>query len=139
MSGGDDLAFAQARRKALQRAVLMRAAAGDEERLDPGLRGVQRVDTDPCRSADYGARQQRHAHVGGDAADHAVERAEFEPRRRRPAEFRKDLLEPLPVGAAGAEHQRGRTGLRRAGAQRGEAGPSPCGDQHQFFAEGDAS
>ena len=85
------------------------------------------IDTLPAIVAafDHGARQQRDAHAGGDAADHAVERAEFEARRRRPAELDKDLFEPLAVGAAGAEHQRGRTGLRRAGAQLGERCPAP--------------
>ena len=40
MSGGDNVAIAaQAGRKTLQGAVLMGGAAGDEERLDPGLRG----------------------------------------------------------------------------------------------------
>ena len=57
--------------------------------------------------------------------------------RRRPAELREHLFEPLPVRAAGAEDERGRSGFRRARAQGGEILPSPRRDQHQFFAEGD--
>ena len=56
VSGGDDLAMAaQAGCKALQRAVLVGAAAGDEERLDACLRRAQRVDVDAVVAPDHGA------------------------------------------------------------------------------------
>ena len=49
-SGGDDFAvFVQAGGKTLQGAVLVRAAALDEERFDPRLRRAQSVDADGAR------------------------------------------------------------------------------------------
>src|SRR5438270_8605651 len=128
----------QARNKAIQRAVLMRAAARDKERVNPRPGCIEGVGTDALAliaALDHRARQQCDAHVDGDTANHAVERAQFEPRCRRPAKFRKHLLEPLPIGAAGAEHERGWTGFRRASAQAGEVCPAAGGDQHQLFAE----
>ena len=127
----------KAGRKAMQCAVLMRSAAGDEQRLDSRLRRFS-VWSDAFVAPDNGARQQRHAHVGGDAADHAVERAEFEPRRRRPAEFRK-----APARAAADRCSRCGTPARLArtpACRRATSArllPSPRGDQHQFFAERD--
>ena len=77
-SGGDlGLTVAQARHKSLQRAVLMGAAALDEQRLHLRTGRPKFMDADviaDMRARDHGAWQQRHAHVGGDAADHAVER-----------------------------------------------------------------
>ena len=63
---------------------LMRSAAPNEDGIDPRLHGAERVDTDVAAEIGafyHRARQQRDAHVGGNAADHAVERAQFEPRR----------------------------------------------------------
>src|SRR5438105_7743438 len=58
MSGGNNLAMAaQAGSKALQGAVLMGRAAGDEEGLDLGLRRAQCVDAHAVVPPDYGARQ----------------------------------------------------------------------------------
>src|SRR5882672_4481327 len=122
-SGGNDLAvLIQAGSEAAQGAVRMRAAALDQDGIDPRQGRAERVDTDVAAeivALDHRAWQQRHAHVGGDAADHAVERAEFKPRGGRPAELREHLFEALPVSASGAEHQRRRPGFRRAGAQDG--------------------
>src|SRR4051794_5922327 len=139
ISGRDDIVvLLQASGKSVQRTGLMSGTTLDEERLDVRVRMAQRVDRYAAvdRTAfDHGARQQRHAHVGGDTADHAVERAELEACGRRPAELDKDLLQPLPVGAAGAESQRVRAGLGRVGAQLGERCPASRADQHQLFAE----
>src|SRR5687768_13653994 len=81
-SGGNDLAvLLQASDKALQGAVAMRAAALDEEGIDPRLRRAERVDADVAAliiAFDDRARQQRDAHAGGDAADHAIERSQLE-------------------------------------------------------------
>ena len=134
MHGGDDGAALPAspgrRRNRATRCTGARLRRLDEQRIYPRLRWAQLVDADGLVAPDHRARQQRYAHVGGDATDHAVERAEFEPRRRRPAEFGEHLFEPLAVSAAGAEHQRGRAGFRRAGAQAGEVLPAARGDQH---------
>src|ERR1700730_13856814 len=98
-SGGNDLAvLLQAESEAAQGAVWMRAAALDQDGVDPRQSCAERVDTDVAAeivALDHRARQQRHAHVGGDAADHAVERAQFKPRGGRPAKFRQRLFEPL--------------------------------------------
>jgi hypothetical protein len=57
-SGGNNLAMAaQTGRKTLQGAVLMGAPAGDEERLDLGLRRAQRVDAHGVVPPGHGARQ----------------------------------------------------------------------------------
>src|SRR4051794_32507703 len=81
-SGCDDVVFSlQARHETAERAVLMTGATLNEKRLDARVRGAERVDRDAAVhriAIDDSARQQRHAHVGGDAADHAVERAELE-------------------------------------------------------------
>src|SRR6202048_896906 len=138
-SGGNDLAvLLQAGSEAAQGAVWMRAAALDQDGVDPRQSCAERVDTDVAAEIaglDQRVRQQRHAHVGGDAADHAVERAQFKPRGGRPAELRQRLLEPLPVSASGTEHQCRPPRLGRAGAQGGEAGPPARGHEDQLLPE----
>src|ERR1700730_8433555 len=72
-SGGDDLAvLLQAGDEAAHGAVLMRAAALDQDGIDSRQRCAERVDTDLAAeivALDHRARQQCDAHVGGDAAD----------------------------------------------------------------------
>src|ERR1700716_30264 len=96
-SGGDDLTvLLQAGSEPAHGAKRMRAAAVDHDGIDPRQRGAERMDTDLAAeivALDHRAWQQRHAHVGGDAADHAVERAEFKPRGGWPAKFRERLFE----------------------------------------------
>src|SRR5262245_54602815 len=88
----------QTREEATQRAVLMRSATSDEQGLHPRLRRAEGVDADTFVSTHHGARQQCYAHAGGDAADHAVERAELEPDGRGPAEFGEGLIKKLASG-----------------------------------------
>jgi hypothetical protein len=78
----------------------------NEERVDAALRILEPMSPDVAfefAAFDDGAGEHRHAHVGGDAADDAIERTELETGRARPAKFSQDLLEALPVGAARPE------------------------------------
>ena len=83
-------------------------AAADEDRLGPGFAGGRAwIATRPSRHA--AATTARGSSVtpepGGDAAEDRLERAELEHAAGRHAAPGQDLLEPLAVGAAGAQHQ----------------------------------
>src|SRR5579885_200071 len=80
----------------------------NEDRLDARVLGREPVQRDAslARGArDDDARQQRDADARADAADDAVERAEFEPPRVGDALPFEQRVEPRAVGAAGAEHE----------------------------------
>ena len=85
---------------------------------------------------DHRTREQGDANVGRHTANNAVECPELQPCRTRPSKRGEDLFQPLPVRAADAEYERGRTSVRGARTQCRQIGPTPRGDENEFFFEG---
>src|SRR5262249_4350080 len=71
-----------------------------------------------------GPRQQRHAHVRGNASNDPVESSEFQAGRIWPAKLGQDLLKALSVGAPRPKNKDG--GARSFGASAQSCKTSPA-------------
>ena len=109
----------------------------NEQGFNTRLSGRQGVDAYPVRGPDRSeqrARQKGDAEPGGDATQDGLQRAKFEMPAYRDSAMCKHRLQPLTVGATGAQHH----GLHfaRSPAQGfGERRNPRRGEQTKFLAE----
>src|SRR5215470_14711136 len=109
----------------------------DEQGFNTRLSGWQGVDAYPVRGPDRSeqrARQKGDAKPGGDATKDGLQRAKFEIPAYRDSAMCEHRLQPLTVGATGAQHYN--LHFARSPAQGfGERRTPGCGEQTKFLAE----